>query len=200
MNYRLNNRQSRDWTFKPLSAKQRSIIGRMATQAYEAEVAAGRVFPTRMLSKSASAQEWRHQQYAEETGHEELADCNQSHYRGLVARFEAMIPRADHSGPARAFNRRMKSGPANDSAEVEDTHEARELWHDLLNKALTQFNLHEAYVAAICRRQFSRELREASAQQLQWLTFTVRKRGVSKRRKAAAGVSRAYHPDEDCPF
>lgn len=197
MNYRLNNGTSRSFKFNLLSKKQRSIIGRMATQAYEAELAEGRVMPDRTLGKTAAAKAWRHQQYAEETGHAELDDCDQSHYRGLVARFEAMIPRRDHSGPARAFSRRMTSGPVKDGA-PEDTHEARELWRNLLGKALAQFNLHESYAAAICRRQFHCELNSGNvtADQLYYLTCTIGKRGMSKRRKAAAASKPAYDPDD----
>ena len=194
--YTLAQHTPRTWTFKPLSPAQRSCIGRNATAAYLAQVARGIVTVPAVGSKEDAAREWRHGEYLAVTGHEGLENCNQEHFRKLLAHFDAII--GTPARAARSFQTAMRTGPVKEGSgaasphQAEDTHEGRELWRNLLTAALREYadtGITPGYAIALCRGpKFKKPGIDAlTARELQLLTYDVRRNGQSRRRKVVSG-------------
>jgi hypothetical protein len=159
------------WGFKALSSTQRQTIGRLATAAYQSEIASGRIAkPAKGITDA--AREWRHAQYHAVTGRNELEHCNQSHYRALRSHFDAMIGTPQAS--ARSYSDSVRTGPVRPGkGPVLDTHEARELWRHKLNEALATYGYQPGYAVAIARAKYKSSLGQCCADELRSLTFAV---------------------------
>jgi hypothetical protein len=192
-------------TFKPLSKLQKATLGRLAGDAYQAEIRRGNVTVSPNLVKSKQLEDWRHDEQEKACGLRSLREANQSHYLDLRRHFLNLI--GTPAASARAYRDGMRTGPvkvgsaAASPHQIEDTHEARALWRFKLNEALTEFRdvINEAYIAAICRSQCQgRGLDDATAEELKNLHSTARNRGRSKRAKAKGRAVMAEY--ENQPF
>lgn len=179
------------WGYKPLSTTQRQTIGRLATAAYQAEIAAGRIVkPAKGITDA--AREWRHAQYQLVTGRTELEQCNQSHYRALRSHFDALI--GTPAASARSYRDSVSTGPVRPGkGAVIDTHEARELWRHKLDEALVTYGYQPGYAAAIARGKYKSSLGQCSADELRSLTFAVI---GNARRTGRQPINAAASPDK----
>lgn len=168
----------RQWTFKALSTTQRQTIGRLGTAAYQSEVERGNI-TVPATGKTAHVKAWRHAQYLQETGREDLDQCNQSHFRDLCKHFNALI--GTPASSARSVRDAMRTGRVSSKTSIVDTYEARELWRHKLNEALKEWDFTEGYAAAICRSKYKCALGQANPDQLRSLTFAVIGNGRKKK-------------------
>jgi hypothetical protein len=168
------------WTHKPLSADQRSTIGRLGSQAYKAEAERG-IVTVPATGKDAAAQQWRHEEYFKVTGHHDLDACHQGHFRGLCAHFRALI--GTPAAAARSFRDSMRTGRVKSSGDANDTHEAREMWRNLINQELDELGWKPGYAYVICEQKFKCKLNAATAATLEKVFYQIRSNAQAKRKK-----------------
>lgn len=158
----------------PLSKSQVALLGALSSEAFARQKALGLLdLPSEVASdtKSAQAKFWRQRERAAETGHTELSDCRQSHFNGLLARFEGL---AGHT--ERSYKTRVKEATNAAATTPAGAAMLRDLWHEA-GKA----KLGEVYVKTILRAQFkTSDFNDLNLDQIRALLATIRRRAKSK--------------------
>lgn len=160
----------------PLSNTQKAVLSQLARKAFDKLYDCGLIdAPGDTKAKQFTA--WRRAEQAEATGGESsLTKCVQRDFLPLRAHFNSILGLDDQ-----AFTDHLKSQPANDHAEQEDTPEERDRKIYLINQALEgQSKYSLGYVIAIARNKFRRPtlkgLEVLTATQLHQLLITVKER------------------------
>lgn len=151
---------------KPLSQKQKALLGKMATQAYRRLVGAGAEYEDKDT--------WRHEVQLAITGHTSLGTCDQRHFVPLYNYYAAILGQSPMEDNTRS---------PKDIA----------LWQ--LQREMERQELTLEYATAIGRDKFphlrgyaASEFWEAvsvklSAEQIKQLMFTIKSRGSAKTRR-----------------
>lgn len=141
----------------PLSHKQKSYLSQLARRAWDmAEREVG------------TPDEFRHAEVILACGKAGLRCCSQDDYKHVEAHLLDLC-----GEPARAFN-------AHVAAVTQPVRQAGAV----LARACREAGVELGYAAAICQRQFRCGLADANERQLWNLVFTVRNRGLARKRAA----------------
>ena len=150
--------------YKPLSKKQKAALSILARKAYKIHSENG--------VTDLSFEDWRHEQQDEAVGCSSLTKCVQNDYLPLLAHFQSLTGQDGD-----AFNTHIQNQPANDTADPDDTIEARKQVIGRIEQELegTRFSL--GYVRAIARNKHkTTNLESLTKKQLTQLLMTAKKR------------------------
>jgi len=163
----------------PLSAAQIKALGALAREAFARQDKLDLLdLPAEVASDTKANRErfWRQRLRAQITGHCELRDCTQQHYRPLRAELEALAGKT-----GQAFNTQLREAQAAASTTPAGAALLREMW-----QVASLAGLGDAYIKAIIRRWGTSDVAALTMPQLQGLIATIRRRAASKAAKTAA--------------
>jgi hypothetical protein len=181
--------------YNPLSKAQVALLGALASEAFAWQDKHDLLdLPAEVRSdtKTNRAKFWRQRVRAEVTGHTELSDCRQLHFRKLKGK---LLELAGRAGEAYETNLREEQAAA--STTPAGAALLREMWH-IAAKA----GLGAGYIKAIISAKFKTgDVNELSMPQLKGLIAQIRRRAASKAAKTAAahGGDGEVH-DDNIPF
>lgn len=153
-----------NWVTKPLDNAQKAKLSIAARAAYELQTQHG-------LTTGISFDDWRHEQVEIACGKSGLRKCTNKDFRSVLARFYRLAGKETEAAAIYA-----KTGRVKGSAELNDTHENRELCRALIRDKIAASNgaINEAYVAAIVRDKHQRKtIDDLTAAELQQLVYTI---------------------------
>jgi hypothetical protein len=144
---------------KPLSPKQKAMIGRAAGRAYQRA-------KQHELHDDLSADDWRHREAREAVGCT-ISEAQQRHVASLMAHFCKLA-----GDPGEAFDWALKDQP-----EMQDRQLALHALHFQLARLPNGTDMERlAYAQTICKSRFHVGLDMASAQQIAQVMMTVKTR------------------------
>lgn len=146
----------------PLSNHQKAYLAQLARRAHRAWSA-----QPEQDGRESNPDQWRQDQVAVATGKKGLRCCGQDDYKLIEAHFLNML-----DDPAGAFRAHMRAAT-----------EPRRVARYKLEQTCADFGFSLNYADAICRRQHrGLTIDDISENQLWQLTFTIKNRGLAKRR------------------
>jgi hypothetical protein len=178
----------------PLSKAQVALLGALASEAFAWQDKHDLLdLPAEVRSdtKTNRAKFWRQRVRAEVTGHTELSDCRQLHFRKLKGK---LLELAGRAGEAYITNLREEQAAA--STTPAGAALLREMWH-IAAKA----GLGAGYIKAMIKKWGTSDVNDLTMTQLKGLIAQIRRRAASKAAKAAAshGGDGESH-DDNIPF
>lgn len=123
---------------KPLSLAQKARLNILAKEAFDQLDGMG-LIEAAGRTKAERMKVWRHEEQFKAVRIYSLTNCQQKHFRPILAHFLALVGKED-----KAFKTWTSTGKVKDRGEVADTHEARELWRYNIRKLLSE---HERVVS-----------------------------------------------------
>jgi len=150
--------------FRPLSKIQKSQLAQLARKGYEIASNYG--------DTDLTFTDWRHEQQLAAVNCSSLTKCIQRDYLPLRAHFQMLTGQDD-----KAFTDHLKSQPATDHADTDDTPEARAKIIGRIEQELQGSGYNLGYIRAIARNQYKTTFIEnLTKKQLTQLLMTAKKR------------------------
>ncbi len=183
-----------------LSKLQKARIAQVAREAFDFQDRLGNINAIPGLTESKQFEAWRRGEQLAAVRIASLTECQNEHFRPLLAHFLTLAGRDDE-----AFRYQMKTGRVKDHGPVEDTHENRELWRAKISQALIEHagkliegaptynariaaavaenggQIRTGYVLAIAQRRCKgRSIASIQAEELRWVYLTLVNRIAAK--------------------
>lgn len=159
---------------RPLTKKQKGIVARLATEAFNHQDDLGLVdAPGDTKAKRLAA--WRHKEQAEACGKPSLTKADQDDFLPLCAHFNSILGRDD-----KAFLETIQHQPVTDHSDPDDTTEHRKQKLYLIEQAIKGTKFHINYALKIAKNKFGkpglRDLSDLTVKQLEQVLYTITNR------------------------